>query len=149
MGWSFTMNKDCCWGTKKNNLLHQLAIKRAQWLQGRRSSVRLWSRVRRGRGDVWPGHGGGGAWPGHGGGSAWPGRGGGSAWPGHDGSSPTMKSIGKEIEKKIRKRESWVGPIGKRGLSSPCRPGGSIPRMTERIFHFESAVELVSHAIWV
>jgi hypothetical protein len=25
-GWSFTTHKDCCWGTKKNNLLHQLAI---------------------------------------------------------------------------------------------------------------------------
>jgi hypothetical protein len=26
MGWSFTTHKDCCWGMKKNNLLHQLAI---------------------------------------------------------------------------------------------------------------------------
>jgi hypothetical protein len=26
-GWSFTTHKDCCWGTKKNNLLRQLAIK--------------------------------------------------------------------------------------------------------------------------
>jgi hypothetical protein len=25
-GWPFTTHKDCCWGTKKNNLLHQLAI---------------------------------------------------------------------------------------------------------------------------
>jgi hypothetical protein len=97
---------------------------RARWLQGRRSSVRLWSRARRGRGDTWPG------------------RGGGSAWPGRDGNSPTMKSIGKEIEKKIRKRESWVGPIGKHGLSSPCRPGGSIPRVTERIFHVQISVRM-------
>jgi hypothetical protein len=26
MGWSSTTHKDCCWGTKKNNLPHQLAI---------------------------------------------------------------------------------------------------------------------------
>jgi hypothetical protein len=25
-GWSFTTHKDCCWGTKKNNLPRQLAI---------------------------------------------------------------------------------------------------------------------------
>jgi hypothetical protein len=25
-GWSFTTHKDFCWGTKKNNLPHQLAI---------------------------------------------------------------------------------------------------------------------------
>jgi hypothetical protein len=25
-GWSFTTHKDCCWGTKKNNLPRKLAI---------------------------------------------------------------------------------------------------------------------------
>jgi hypothetical protein len=25
-GWSFTTHKDCCWGTKKNNLPRELAI---------------------------------------------------------------------------------------------------------------------------
>jgi hypothetical protein len=40
-GWSFTKHKDCCWGTKKNNLPRQLAItveslkqKHAEELQG-------------------------------------------------------------------------------------------------------------------
>jgi hypothetical protein len=55
--------------------------------------VRLRSRARRGGDGAWPGRGGD-AWPGHGGG----------AWLGRSGGSPTMESIKREMEKKIRKR---------------------------------------------
>jgi hypothetical protein len=34
-GWSFTTHKDCCWGTKKNNLSRQLAITRLRFFVGK------------------------------------------------------------------------------------------------------------------
>jgi hypothetical protein len=43
MGWSFTTHKDCCYGTKKNNLPRQLAISRlSKSLYGLKQAPRAW-----------------------------------------------------------------------------------------------------------